>query len=493
MTSAVPTLDEFRRKARAGNLVPVYREILGDLETPVSAFRKIDRGGHAFLLESVEGGEKWGRYSFLGADPIAVVRVEGHRMSVESRGKTRTSTVADPIAALQSVLAAYRPVEVPGLPRFVGGAVGYFGYDCVRFLEDTVHLPDWSPGEIADAQFLITGSILVFDNLSHTIKVVVNAEIAGDADAAYKKAVARIDSLVTALRRPLAAPAPRPQTARKPVFTSTTTRAQFERDVDRAKEHIFAGEAFQIVLSHELSTPIDCAPFDIYRALRRINPSPYMYFLRFGADAIAGASPEVLVRKEDDVVEVRPIAGTRARGATRVEDLRLEEELRASDKDQAEHIMLVDLGRNDVGRVAAYGSVSTDELMVVERYSHVMHLVSSVRGVARDGVTGFDALRACFPAGTVSGAPKVRAMQILYDIEQRRRGIYAGGVGYFGFSGNMDMCIAIRTVLCRGGRAYIGVGAGIVANSNPRLEYEETRNKAQVLVAAIEAAETGLE
>jgi anthranilate synthase component 1 len=491
--SYVPTLEEFRVKARTGNLVPVYREILGDLETPVSAFRKIDDGRHAFLLESVEGGEKWGRYSFLGAGPSAVLRVEGTRLHVENGGRRRTTRVEDPITAVRDVLARYRPVEVDGLPRFVGGAVGYLGYDCVRMLEDAVRLPDWKPGELPDAQFMITGSMIVFDNLAHTIKVVVNAEIGRDVDAAWRQATAQVDALVARLQGPAPAAPKRRRGGGRPVFTSSTSRGEFERDVARAKEHILAGDAFQIVLSHELSTPIACDPFEIYRALRRINPSPYMYFLRFGSDAVVGASPEVLVRKEEDVLEVRPIAGTRARGATRVEDLRLEEELRASDKDRAEHVMLVDLGRNDLGRVSQYGSVTTDELMAVERYSHVMHLVSSVRGVARDGTTAFDALRACFPAGTVSGAPKVRAMQILHDLEGRRRNVYAGGVGYFGFSGNMDMCIAIRTVVCRGGRASIGVGAGIVAGSNPRLEYEETRNKAQVLIAAIEAAEAGLE
>jgi anthranilate synthase component 1 len=490
----VPTLEEFRLKARSGNLVPVYREILGDLETPVSAFRKIDDGEHAFLLESVEGGEKWGRYSFLGAAPTAALRIEGTRVhATGSDGRTRSYRAADPIAAVRDFLAPYRPVEIEGLPRFVGGAVGYFGYDSVRFIEDGVRLPDWKPGEVADAQFMITGPMLVFDNLAHTIKVVVNAPVGRDPEAAWRQATREIDALVARLQAPAPAPAKRRRAPQQPVFTSTTSRGEFERDVARAKEHILAGDAFQVVLSHELSTSLSCDPFDVYRALRRINPSPYMYFLRFGNDAVVGASPEVLVRKEDDALEVRPIAGTRPRGATRVEDLRLEEELRASDKERAEHVMLVDLGRNDLGRVAQYGSVTTDELMVVERYSHVMHLVSSVRGVARDGVTAFDALRACFPAGTVSGAPKVRAMQILYDLEGRRRGVYAGGVGYFGFSGNMDMCIAIRTIVCRNGRATIGVGAGIVAGSNPRLEYEETRNKAQVLIAAIEAAEAGLE
>jgi anthranilate synthase component 1 len=286
---------------------------------------------------------------------------------------------------------------------------------------------------------------------------------------------------------------PRRRGGARPLYTSTTSRLEYERIVRRAREFILAGDAFQIVLAHELSTAVTCDPFDIYRALRRLNPSPYMYFLRCGGDVILGASPEALVRKEEDAVEVRPIAGTRRRGGDRVEDLRLEEELRTSDKDRAEHVMLVDLGRNDLGRVAEYGSVATEELMAVERYSHVMHLVSAVRGSLRPQLGAFDVLRACFPAGTVSGAPKVRAMQIIQELERRRRNVYAGGVGYVSFHGNMDLCIAIRTVLCRNGRAAIGVGAGIVADSNPRLEYDETRNKAQVLMDAIDAAEAGLE
>ena len=493
MRHYTPTLEEFRLKAREGNLVPVYREILGDMETPVSAFKKIDTGRHAFLLESVEGGEKWGRYSFLGSEPSAVVRVEGTRMTVESDGTRKTHTVRDPIAGIQSLLEHYRPVDVDGLPRFVGGAVGYIAYDCVRYLESKVKLPAWRAGDLPDAQFVLAGEMLVFDNLTHTIKVVVNADVGRDPEAAYKRATRRIDAIVDRLRswtpthyQPRRAP-------HKPVYTSNVTRSEFERDVRRAREAILAGEAFQIVLSQELSTTITCDPYDVYRALRRINPSPYMYFLRFGDDVVAGASPEVLVRKEDEIVELRPIAGTRPRGTTPVEDLRLEEELRASDKDCAEHVMLVDLGRNDLGRVSSYGTVTTDDLMVVERYSHVMHLVSGVRGLVRDGISCFDVLRACFPAGTVSGAPKVRAMQIIRELEARRRNVYAGGVGYFDFSGNMDMCIAIRTIVFRGNRATIGTGAGIVANSNPRLEYDETRDKAQVLIAAIDAAEAGLE
>ncbi len=493
MHECTPTLEEFRFKAREGNVVPIYREILGDLETPVSAFKKLDDGRHAFLLESVEGGEKWGRFSFIGIAPSATVRIEGTRLTLEQNGMRQRREVRDPITGLEQLMARYKPVAVPGLPRFAGGAVGYFGYDCASFLEPTVRLPGWKPGELPDAQFLLTGSLLVFDNLAHTIKVVVNAETDGDAGACYARAIRQIDQIVERLRGFTATHAPPRRHSRQPMFTSTSTAAAFERGVRRAQEYIVDGDAFQIVLSHELSTEIHCSPFDVYRALRRINPSPYMYFLRFGDDVVLGASPEALVRKEDDVLEVRPIAGTRPRGATRVEDLRLEEELRASDKERAEHVMLVDLGRNDLGRVSQFGTVTAEELMVVERYSHVMHLVSGVRGTARPGVSSFDVMRACFPAGTVSGAPKVRAMQIIQELEKRRRNVYAGGVGYFGFDGNMDMCIAIRTVLCRGTHATLGAGAGIEAGSNPRREYDETRSKAQVLVAAIEAAEQGFE
>jgi anthranilate synthase component 1 len=350
-----------------------------------------------------------------------------------------------------------------------------------------------TPNDTADAQFFITGPLLVFDNLAHTIKVVVNAAVTDDADKSYKQATRQIDQIVDRLRSFTPTHYTSRKSAHRPVWSSTASAADFERIVRRAQEHILAGDVFQIVLSHQLSTRIASDPFDVYRALRQMNPSPYMYFLRFGNDVVLGASPETLVRKEDDVLELRPIAGTRPRGATRVDDLRLEEELRQSDKERAEHIMLVDLGRNDLGRVAQYGSVVAEELMIVERYSHVMHLVSGVRGLARDGINCFDVLRACFPAGTVSGAPKVRAMQLIHAMEKRRRGVYAGGVGYFGFDGNMDVCIAIRTVLCRDGQASIGAGAGIVANSNPRREYDETRSKAQVLVAAIEMAELGLE
>jgi len=473
--------------------VPVYREILGDLETPVSAFKKIDQGQYAFLFESVEGGEKWGRYSFLGTEAAAVVTIRGTRMSVQRNGRSTSRQVADPLSGLQAVLARYRPVEVEGLPRFVGGAVGYFGYDCVRFLEP--HVPISNPGEdeLADAQFLVTRSLLIFDNLTHTIKVVVNAELDGDVDAAYADATRRVDQIVDRLRSFTPTHYQAHKNRKRPTFTSSTSRVGFESGVRKAQEHIFAGDAFQVVLSQEMSAQVQSSPFDIYRALRQINPSPYMYFLRFGEDLILGSSPEALVRKEEDTVEVRPIAGTRPRGATPVEDLRLEEELRASDKERAEHVMLVDLGRNDLGRVCEYGSVSADEFESIERYSHVMHLVSGVRGTLRRGLTSFDVLRACFPAGTVSGAPKVRAMQILHEIEKRRRGLYAGGVGYFSFSGNMDICIAIRTMHLRQGRATFAAGAGIVANSSPRMEYDEARSKAHVLMAAIESAELGLE
>lgn len=495
MQTHFPSLEEFRLKAREGNIVPVYREILGDMETPVSAFKKIDQGPHAFLLESVEGGEKWGRYSFLGAEASAVVTVTGRDMVVERDGKRSKRKVADPIAGLQSVLSRYHPVEVEGLPRFVGGAVGFFGYETVRFLEPHVPIPAGKSGDLPDAQFLITRSLLVFDNLTHTIKVVVNTDVdaKADLDKAYAAATKRVDRMVDRLRSFTPTHYQPRKSRRRPVFTSNTTRAEFERLVRKVQEHIMAGDVFQVVLSHEMSTHVQSEPFDVYRALRQINPSPYMYFLRFGENVVLGASPEALARKEDDAVEVRPIAGTRPRGATPAEDLRLEEDLRSNEKECAEHVMLVDLGRNDLGRVSEYGTVIAEDFQTVERYSHVMHLVSGVRGTLRPGLTNFDVLRACFPAGTVSGAPKVRAMQILHELEGRRRGVYAGGVGYFSFSGNMDVCIAIRTILFRNGQATFGAGAGIVANSIPRMEFDETRSKAQVLMTAIEMAEMGLE
>ncbi len=487
-----PTLDEFLAHSGEGNLVPVYREILADMETPVSAFRKIDDGQSAFLLESIEGGEKWARYSFLGSGG-RTFRCHGNRVEeLEGGVVLRSGESSDPLAALRDFMAPYRPVQLPGLPRFCGGAVGYLGYDMVRFIEC---LPDANPRVIGapDACFLLTEQLLIFDNMRQKIKVVCNVHLqpGEPPEAAYRRGIAGIEGLIARLR----APQP-PRVAVAPGddgLQANFTPAEFEAAVERCKEYIRAGDIFQVVLSQRFSGTLDADPFDIYRALRTINPSPYMFFLRFGATLVIGASPEVLVRKEGERVEVRPIAGTRPRGNTPEEDAWLEADLLADPKERAEHIMLVDLGRNDVGRVARAGTVEVSELMVVERYSHVMHIVSNVRGVLEEGRDAFDVFRAAFPAGTLSGAPKIRAMEIIDELEPCRREIYGGAVGYFSFSGNMDMAIAIRTLVVHDGRIYLQAGAGIVADSDPPSEYQETLNKARSVLKAIELARGGLD
>ncbi|HEV2106249.1 MAG TPA: anthranilate synthase component I [Candidatus Eisenbacteria bacterium] len=486
----VPTRSEFHALARTGRLVPVYREVFADHDTPVSAFRKIDDGPYGFLLESVEGGEKWGRYSLLGSRPSAVFVARGGRAELHADGRT-TPLPGDPVAELARLLRERQAVALPGLPRFCGGAVGYLGYDAVRWFErlparakDELHLPD--------AMFLFGDVVSVFDNLTHTMKVVTHAHGGDDAaaDAAYDAAVARLNAEVERLRRPLAWVEP-PAWGEAGEPGSTVSREQFMAAVERAKEYIRAGDIFQVVLSHRMSADVSQPPFEGYRALRVTNPSPYMYFLRLGEFAIVGSSPEALVRRTDTTLEVRPIAGTRPRGRTADEDRALEEELRANEKERAEHVMLVDLGRNDVGRVAEYGSVETNEYMIVERYSQVMHLVSNVRGRVRAELAPLDAVRATFPAGTVSGAPKVRAMEIIDELEPVRRGVYAGAVGHFDYHGNLDLCIAIRTLVYANGRAYWGVGAGIVADSDPEREWEETRAKGRALWLAVQRAERG--
>ncbi len=484
----VPSLSEFRALAKGGRLVPVYREVFADHDTPVSAFRKIDDGPYGFLLESVEGGEKWGRYSILGSRPSLVFVARGDRCEVIRDGAT-TPLARHPLVELGELLQQHQAVALPGLPKFCGGAVGYLGYDTVRWYE-RIPAGDKEDVGLPDAVFLFGDVVSVFDNLTHTLKVVTHARGGGDPDAAWHAAVGRIEGEVTRLRRPLdwsepvAGPSPG-----EPV--STSTRVGFMAAVERAKEHIRAGDIFQVVLSHRMSAPVSQPAFEGYRALRVTNPSPYMYFLRMGDFALVGSSPEVLVRRTEGLVEVRPLAGTRARGRTPEEDRRLEEELRASEKERAEHVMLVDLGRNDIGRVCEFGSVETNEYMLVERYSQVMHLVSNVRGRARAGLTPLDVVRACFPAGTVSGAPKVRAMEIIEDLEPMRRGVYAGAVGHFDYHGNLDLAIAIRTVVYANGRAHWGVGAGIVADSDPEQEWEETLNKGRALWIAVQRAERG--
>ncbi len=491
-----PSLEEFKEKAKHGNLIPVYREILADMETPVSAFRKIDDGKYSFLLESVEGGEKWARYSFLGSKPEVIVRSSGRKVEIIRGGRKETGSFGqDPLEAVKKVLAAYRPVPDPALPRFYGGGVGFIGYDVVRFFENMPERKKPSL-DLPDVLFMITDTLVIFDNVTHMIKVVSNAHVnGGSVTAAYREAVRKIDGIVKKLKGPgrRQAGGVRRKPPKGVKLTSNFTQKQYEQAVLRAQEYIKAGDIFQVVPSQRFEARITAEPFEIYRALRLINPSPYMYFLRCGDATVVGASPEVMVRCEGDRIDLRPIAGTRRRGASEEEDRALEKELLADPKERAEHIMLVDLGRNDVGRVSDVGSVRVTELMVIERYSHVMHIVSNVRGTLAPDRDSYDVIRACFPAGTVSGAPKIRAMQIIDELEPTRRGPYAGAVGYFGFSGNMDTCITIRTLVIKDKKAYIQAGGGVVADSVPALEYQETVNKARAMMRAVEMAEKGMD
>jgi anthranilate synthase component I len=488
----VPTLEEFKAKANQGNLIPVYREIMADLETPVSAFLKLDRGDFSFLLESVEGGEKWGRYCFLGSEPSVLFQSKGSRVEISRNGRCELQEGVDPLEALKQVLSDYHPVEVAGLPRFFGGAVGYLSYDMVRFFE---RLPDQTEDDLnlPDSFFMITDTIVIFDHMLQKIKVVSNAHVDGPPEKAYRQALAKIDQLISRLRQPLPSRAICARPAGPLSLTSNFTKEAYEKVVERAKEYIRAGDVIQVVPSQRFQAQIDIDPVDIYRALRTVNPSPYMFYLKFRDLKLVGSSPEVMVRLEGPLIELRPIAGTRRRGRTAAEDTAIGAELMNDPKERAEHIMLVDLGRNDVGRVAKIGTVKVTELLVVEKYSHVMHLVSHVVGGLSQGKDCYDVMRATFPQGTVSGAPKIRAMEIIEELEPTKRGPYAGAVGYFSFSGNMDTCIALRTLTVKGNTAYLQAGGGIVADSVPALEYEETLNKAQALMRAIELARAGIE
>jgi len=473
-----PTLEEVRKLKKDGNLVPIYREIVADLETPVSAFLKINRGGYSFLLESVEGGEQLARYSFIGTEPYRVLT---------TRGEDKT----DPLPLIAEELSKYKIVPVSGLPKFCGGAVGYLAYETVTRFEE-LPSPESNPLGLPESLFMFVDTVLIFDHVTHKIKVLSHAHLDGDMEKAYQKAVERIDKLVARLNQPLMPSqqmnaAARPTSESKP--SSNFSKEEYEAAVVKTKQYITAGEAIQVVPSQRLSQPTNAAPFEIYRALRTINPSPYMFFLDFNDFHIVGASPEILVRVEDGMVMTRPLAGTRPRGKTPTEDAMLGQELRSDEKERAEHIMLVDLGRNDIGRVSEPGTVVVSELMEIERYSHVMHLVTHVQGRLQRDMTAFDALRACFPAGTVSGAPKIRAMEIIAELEPEKRGPYAGAVGYFSFSGNMDMAIAIRTMVVTKGIAYTQAGGGIVYDSVPEHEYKETMNKARALLNAISQAE----
>jgi anthranilate synthase component 1 len=486
----VPDLSEFTRLCRTANVVPLQREILADMDTPVSAYLKLARGqSNSFLLESVEGGEKWARFSFLGTGPRLIFTSRGRQVEVRRNGDVERFEADDPLEALRGVLSGFRPAEVEGLPRLWAGAVGYLSYDMVRFIE---RLPGTLPDELnfPDCLLMVPETLIVFDNLRQTARIIRNVFPAEGDDPARLYCAAReaLDETVARLRQSLPArdsARPSPPVAEP---TSNMSRERFHEMVNAAKRYIREGDAIQVVLSQRFEAPHAGDPFDVYRALRLINPSPYMFYLDFGAEKLVGSSPEVLVRLEGERVELRPIAGTRPRGRDEAHDKKLERELLTDPKEAAEHIMLVDLGRNDVGRVSRYGSVEVNELMVVERYSHVMHIVSNVRGRLAPGKDAIDVLRACFPAGTVSGAPKVRAMEIIEELEPSRRGPYAGAVGYFNFSGNMDLCITIRTLMCRNGRVYVQAGAGIVADSDPEREYQETINKARGMLAALDLA-----
>ncbi len=495
-----PEFDEFKSLAQQGNLIPVYKEILGDIETPVSAFLKVGKKP-SFLLESVTGGEKWARYSFLGIDPAMTLSCTGRKVTVQERRKTSHVETDDPFSVIKDILSRFTPVEVSGIPRFSGGFVGYIGYDVVKFFE---RVPD-SPKpalDIPDIFLMLTDTILIFDNLRQTIKIVSNVHVDNrNIEKTYENAGRRIDKIIASLKakgkRQKAKADSSFSSSLSPLafshsplaglnFSSNFTKEGFMDAVVKSKEYIMSGDILQVVLSQRFETHASIHPFNLYRALRVINPSPYMYYLDTGDVQLVGSSPEILVRLEGDKITLRPIAGTRKRGDTEDADKALGEELKKDPKEIAEHIMLVDLGRNDVGRVAEIGSVKVTEVMEVERYSHVMHLVSNVEGILKKGLDAFDVFKACFPAGTVSGAAKVRAMEIIEELEPTKRGPYAGSVGYISYAGNMDMCITIRTLIIKNDTIFVQAGAGIVADSVPENEYIETVNKAMAMMKSVD-------
>ena len=502
----LPKLVEARRLALAHNVLPITHSFVSDLETPVSAFLKLGAPRRAFLLESAEQGQHVGRYSFLGVGARALVTYRDGRLTVQENGDRLDVEHADPFAAAAELISSYRPPEGgadgtgAALPPMAGGLVGYFGYDLVRHLEDLPHAPPDDLG-LPEMAFLLADTVLVFDHLKHRITVVANAFVEGrDVDGPYERAVERIADVKAKLLAPLPASAyglaeaddePGEEPAAPPSprrVSSSMSREQYEGGVARIRDYIYAGDAFQVVLSQRFSTPVDVGPFSVYRGLRAVNPSPYMYYIAFDDFALCGSSPEPLITVQGRHVETRPIAGTRRRGADAAEDRALIADLHADEKECAEHVMLVDLGRNDLGRVCTPGSVKVEEFMGMELYSHVIHMVSSVSGTLADGATPTDALKAAFPAGTVSGAPKVRAMQIVDELETVRRGPYAGAIGYLSYGGDLDTCLCIRTIVVRDGVAYLQAGAGIVADSDPAKEFEETQNKAAALLRAVELA-----
>ena len=511
-----PTLTEFLSLASRGNLIPVTRRLLADIETPLSAYRKIRGPGESFLFESVEGGEHLGRYSFVGCNPRAIIRQMRDRVEVLENGKVTASfvvgraaspqpagsppqakdngsLVSDGLAVVERVMKQYRPVAVPGLPRFTGGAVGFIGYEFIHDVEPVVPRPPSDDLGTPVMYFLIADQLLIFDRVAQTLTVLVNAVVEDPANPAeaYEDAVAEIERLVSLLEQPSEHhPVSVPDDVPPVPFESNVPRDKFLANVLKSKQYITAGDIIQVVGSQRFSTPLKAAPLDVYRAARSVNPSPYMFLLELEGFSLVGASPEIHVRCEEGRVEIRPIAGTRRRGASATEDVALEKELLADPKERAEHVMLVDLARNDLGRVCDFGSVQVKDLMIIERYSHVMHIVSQVEGRLSSNRTPYDLMRATFPAGTLSGAPKIRAMQIIAELEQTARGPYGGCVGYFSFNGNLDCCITIRTALLKNGRAYVQAGGGWVNDSTPEGEYQETVNKAKAMLKAVALAET---
>jgi anthranilate synthase component 1 len=504
-----PTLDEFTKLAAQGNLIPVTRRVLADVETPLSAYRKIRGPSESFLFESVEGGEHLGRYSFVGCNPRAIIRQDGNRVQLMENGKVvescsvapaarsshsaDTAMVRDGLEVVERVMKKFRPVTLPGLPRFTGGAVGFIGYEFVHDVEAVVPRPPKDELKTPVMYFLIADQLLIFDRVAQTISILVNAvvdEAASPAEA-YENAVAEIERLLSLLEQPTEHhPVSVPGEVPSLPFTSNVAKEKFLANVAASKKFITGGDIIQVVGSQRFSVETNASPVDVYRAVRSVNPSPYMFLLELNGFSLVGASPEIHVRCEDRKIEIRPIAGTRRRGNTPDEDVALEKELLADPKERAEHVMLVDLARNDIGRVCDFGSVQVKDMMVIERYSHVMHIVSSVEGRLAADKTNYDLMRATFPAGTVSGAPKIRAMQLISELEGTTRGPYAGCVGYFSFNGNLDTCITIRTALLKDGKAYVQAGGGWVNDSEPEAEFQETVNKSKAMLKAVALAET---
>lgn len=487
-----PAKDAFVSLAAQGNVIPVYTDLMADFETPVSAYAKLKEAGPSYLFESVEGGENLARYSFIGCRPrkIFICGPTTTEIRIPGQPTETVPTPQDPLKLIEAEMHGYRPVSLPGLPRFTGGAVGFVGYEYVTRIEPTV--PAATKDELGTPllYFMLSDSLLIFDRAKQTLRLCVNAHVHGDAAKAYDTAVTELHELYALLRHPSElAPAPLIDTPKLTVPPGNFTQPRFEKAVEDAKEFIRSGDIIQFVPSQRFTREFTKSPLDLYRALRTVNPSPYMFILEAGDFSIVGASPEVHVRLTDGLVEIRPIAGTRKRGANHAEDLALEKELLADEKERAEHLMLVDLARNDIGRVCRYGTVKVPEMMVIERYSHVMHIVSQVEGQISPDKTAYDLMRATFPAGTVSGAPKIRAMQIIAQYEPSQRGFYAGALGYFGYDGNSDTCIMLRTALLKDGKIHIQAGAGVVADSVPASEYQETVSKASALLKAVAMAE----